>query len=399
MRIIVYTGKGGVGKTSIAAATAVQLASQGIKTLVMSTDAAHNLRDSFQIDEIGSEPTQIADFLWAQEIDNLKETEKNWSAIQTWFSGVLTWTKLEDVNAEEMMAFPGMDELFSLLKIIDHAESGQFDVLIIDCAPTGETLRLLSYPNVLIWWLTKVFPHQRRLLKLARPVAKVVTGGLKLPDDEVLNDIEKLVKKVIQVQDLLLDKNITSVRIVLNPEKMIITEAQRAFTYLNLYSLNTDSIIVNRVLPKEAEGSYFDGWRKIQKQYEEVINQSFQPLPILRVPLMKSEVTGIASLKELAQIMFENVDPYEILYTGKIEEVIKEEDKNVLYLTLPFIDKSELDLTQRGDELTIQAGSYRRKVYLPRVLVGRPIQGARFIEQRLRIVFGERTSNNDEGVE
>jgi arsenite-transporting ATPase len=398
MRIIVYTGKGGVGKTSMAAATAVRLASQGLRTLVMSTDAAHNLKDSFQM-ELGADPVQVTDHLWAQEVDNLTETERNWGRIQNWFSGVLAWSQLEDVSAEEMMAFPGLEELFSLLKIIDHAKSGQFDVLIVDCAPTGETLRLLSYPNVFIWWLDKIFPHQRRLLKLARPVAKVVAGGLELPNDQVLNDIEKLVRKVIEVQSLLLDPSITSVRIVLNPEKMVIAEARRSFTYLNLYGFNTDAIIVNRVLPEEVGSGYWEEWRKIQQQYEAEIRNSFHPLPILRVPLMRSEITGLSSLKELADVMFKDLDPGQVLHQGKIEEMKKEADGYVLYLTLPFVDRTDLNLTQRGDELTLQAGAYRRKVYLPRVLAGRPILGARFKEHRLRILFGERSSISEEQEE
>jgi len=237
MRIIIFTGKGGVGKTSVAAATGTRLAAQGLRTLVMSTDAAHNLADAFQV-PLGSDPTSISENLWAEEVDNLLETERNWSVVQAWFGRIIDWSELKDINKEEMMNFPGMEELFSLLKILEHVESGKFDVLIVDCAPTGETLRLLSYPNVLTWWLEKIFPHQRRLLKLARPVAKIVTGGLELPDNQVMDNIEKLFRRVIEVQNILLDHSTTSVRIVLNPEKMVISEARRSFTYLNLYGFN-----------------------------------------------------------------------------------------------------------------------------------------------------------------
>ncbi len=389
MRVIVYTGKGGVGKTSIAAATGVRLASQGLRTLVMSTDAAHSLADAFQV-QLGAEPVQIADRLWGQEVDNLRETERNWGAVQAWFGGVMDWSRLEDVSTEEMLAFPGMEELFSLLQIIDHAKSGKYDVLIVDCAPTGETLRLLGYPNVLTWWLDKIFPHERRLVKLVRPVAKLVTGGLELPDDNVMNSVEQLVRKVLEVQTMLLDPAVTSVRLVLNPEKMVISEARRSFTYLNLYGFNTDAVIVNRVLPEEAGVGYWAEWREKHVRYEEEIAELFQPLPILRVPLMRSEVTGLSALQGLSEAAFEQCNPADVLYHGKVEEIKKVGKEYVLTITLPFIGKEDVNLTQRGDELTVQVGTYRRKMFLPRSLAGRPIVGARFMEQHLRIRFGER---------
>lgn len=392
MRIIIYTGKGGVGKTSVAAATGVRLASQGLRTLVMSTDAAHNLADAFQV-QLGPDPTPISDCLWGQELDNLMETERNWGVVQAWFGKVMDWTELKDINKEEMMNFPGMEELFSLLKIIEHAESGKFDVLIVDCAPTGETLRLLSYPNVLTWWLEKIFPHQRRLLKLARPVAKIVTGGLELPDNKVMNNIENLIRRVIEVQSLLLDHSITSVRIVLNPEKIVISEARRSFTYLNLYGFNTDAIIVNRVLPSDADVGYLAEWKKRQVYYEEEIKNTFQPVPILRVPLMSYEVSGMQGLGDLADAAYGEKKAEEVLFVGKVEEVKQESDGYILYLTLPFVNRTDLNLTQRGDELTVQVGAYRRKVILSRSLTGRPILSARFVEERLRICFGERISS------
>jgi arsenite/tail-anchored protein-transporting ATPase len=394
MRIIIYTGKGGVGKTSVAAATGVRLAAQGLKTLVMSTDAAHNLSDAFQAN-LGPDPTFISDHLWGQEIDNLLETERNWGVVQAWFGKVMDWSQLKDINKEEMLNLPGMEELFSLLKIIDHAESGKYDVLIVDCAPTGETLRLLSYPNVLTWWLEKIFPHQRRLLKLARPVAKIVTGGLELPDNKVMDNIEKLFRRVIEVQNLLLDHSITSVRIVLNPEKIVISEARRSFTYLNLYGFNTDAIIVNRVLPADADVGYLAEWRKRQSSYEEDIKNTFQPIPILQVPLMSFEVSGNQGLSDFADAAYGKNKAEDVLFIGKVEEVKQESDGYVLYLTLPFVNRTDLNLTQRGDELTIQVGSYRRKVILTRSLTGRPIIGARFIEERLRICFGDRTPTSE----
>lgn len=255
MRIIIYTGKGGVGKTSVAAATAVKLAKQGQRTLVLSTDAAHSLADSLGT-AIGPDPVPISENLWGQEVNSLRETERNWGAVQGWLTGLLDKAQLSDITTEEMLVFPGMEELFSLLQIKEHAMSGQFDVMVVDCAPTGETLRLLSYPNVLNWWLEKIFPTERKLIKLVRPVAKIV-NKVELPSDDVLDSVEQLARGLEEMQRIVLDPEITSVRIVVNPEKMVLAEAKRSFTYLNLFGFNTDAIIVNRVLPDEAGEGFF----------------------------------------------------------------------------------------------------------------------------------------------
>jgi arsenite-transporting ATPase len=386
MRIIIYTGKGGVGKTSVAAATAVRLAEQGQRTLVLSTDAAHSLSDSFNV-ALGNEPVQIGERLWGLEVDSLRETAKHWGAVQNWFSGLMNWAKLEDISTEEMLVFPGLEELFSLLEIRRHATSGEYDIIIVDCAPTGETLRLLSYPELLNWWLEKVFPYERRLLKVARPVAKVVAGGLELPSDTVLNSIASLVEELRKLQKIIIDPEITSVRIVVNPEKMVIAEARRAFTYLNLSGFNTDAIIVNRVLPEEAGTGYWSTWREIHLKYEEEIQESFSPLPILRIPMMESEVYGITMLKRIGAAAFADTNAAAVLYCGKVQEVRKVENGYTLELTLPFVQKDQLHLSQKGDELTVQAGPYKRKVLLPRVLLGRQIAAARFAEQKLVIRF------------
>jgi arsenite/tail-anchored protein-transporting ATPase len=388
MRVIIYTGKGGVGKTSVAAATGVKLSEQGLRTLVLSTDAAHSLSDSFNV-PLGSVPVQISDLLWGQEIDSLRETEKHWGTVQKWLSGLLNWAKVSDLNTEEMLVFPGMEELFSLMEIRHHATSGEYDAIVVDCAPTGETLRLLSYPDLLNWWLEKIFPYERRLIKVVRPMAKVVTGGLELPDDHVLNSIESFVLELKTLQKIIIDPAVTSVRLVVNPEKMVIAEARRAFTYLNLSGFNTDAVIVNRVLPEEAGTGYWSGWREIHAKYEEEIQDSFRPLPILRVPLMESEVFGLPMLRRIADAAFDDRDAGEVMYQGKIQEIRKDGDNYLLELALPFVQKEELQLSQKGDELTVQAGRYRRKVVLPRTLMGKAIAGARFNEQKLAIRFGE----------
>ncbi|MED1914660.1 TRC40/GET3/ArsA family transport-energizing ATPase [Bacillus thuringiensis] len=388
MRIIIYTGKGGVGKTSVAAATAVKLAKQGKRTLVLSTDAAHSLADSLGT-VIGPDPVSISENLWGQEVNSLRETERNWGAVQGWLTTLLDKAQLTDITTEEMLVFPGMEELFSLLQIKEHAISGKFDVLVVDCAPTGETLRLLSYPNVLNWWLEKIFPTERKLIKLVRPVAKIV-NKVELPSDDVLDSVEQLARGLEEMQRIVLDPEITSVRIVVNPEKMVLAEAKRSFTYLNLFGFNTDAIIVNRVLPDEAGEGFFAQWRELQRKYENEIVENFQPLPILKAPMMPKEVIGLAILEELADIVFGTEDPSAMLYQGRTELIREVDGELHLELMIPFVDKDTLDLTQTGDELTVNAGAYKRKVILPRVLMGRQVTGAKYAEDRLIIRFSAR---------
>ncbi|MBE5396953.1 ArsA family ATPase [Brevibacillus borstelensis] len=395
MRIIIYTGKGGVGKTSIAAATAVKMAKQGKRTLILSTDAAHSLGDSLAV-RIGPEPVPICENLWGQEVNSLRETEKNWGIVQGWLTALLDKAQLTDIATEEMLVFPGMEELFSLLQIKEHAQSGKYDVVVVDCAPTGETLRLLSYPNVLNWWLEKMFPNERRLIKLVRPVAKFI-NNVELPSDDVLDSVEQLARSLEELQRIVLDPEMTSVRLVLNPEKMVLSEAKRSFTYLNLFGFNTDAVIVNRVLPNEAGEGFFAYWRDLQRKYEEEIVMNFQPLPILKAPMMPKEVIGLPVLEELADIVFKDQNPSTILYRGRTEKIREEDGGMVLELSIPFVEKTDLDLTQTGDELTVHAGAYKRKVILPRPLIGRQVTGAKFSEDRLLIRFGKR--NMAEGNE
>lgn len=389
MRVIVYTGKGGVGKTSVAAATAARLAAAGHRTLVISTDAAHSLADALDM-ELGPDPVAVAERLWGVEVDSLQEAERNWGAIQAWFGRVLQWAKVSEIDAEELLVFPGLEELFSLLRIREFALGGQFDALVIDCAPTGETLRLLSYPSTLNWWLQKLFPMKRRMVKLARPVAKVVAHGLELPDDDVMDAVERLFRNLEELQTILLNPEVTSVRIVLNPEKMVLAESRRSFTYLNLFGFQTDAIVINRALPDEVSDGYLAGWRQIQAKYDEEIKAAFSPLPILRVPLMETEVIGLPMLARVAEAAFGEGDPAAILYSGSVETTRKEPDGYLLDLAVGFASRDEIELTQRGDELTIQIGGHKRKVMLSRTLMGRPVLGAKFVGQHLEIRFGER---------
>ncbi|PYI53467.1 ArsA family ATPase [Paenibacillus flagellatus] len=398
MRIIIYTGKGGVGKTSVAAATAVRLAKQGLRTLIMSTDAAHSLADSLDT-TLGPEPVHVSDRLWAQEVDSVKQTEKHWGAVQGWLSGFMGWAKLDDVATEEMLVFPGMEELFSLMELKRHAAGGEYDAIVVDCAPTGETLRLLSYPSVLGWWVNKIFPVERRLIKLARPVAKLVAGGLELPDDNVMNSVESFVRELEALQEWIMDGDVTTVRLVVNPEKMVISEARRAFTYLNLYGFHTDAVVVNRIWPPEATGGYWTKWRTVQEKYMEEIEDSFGALPTFRIPMMESEVVGVPMLERLGDIAFEGSDVSAVLHRDKTQSIRKEGDGYLMELALPFVEKELLQLNQRGDELTVQAGPYKRKVVLPNLLLGRSIEGARFTDGRLVLRFGERQREHERAEE
>jgi arsenite-transporting ATPase len=310
MRILLYTGKGGVGKTSIAAATALRCADLGYRTIVVSTDAAHSLADSFDI-TIGNEPIEIAPRLKGQEIDVLHQMEKYWGTVQEWMATVLSWRGLDELIADEASVLPGMDELASLLQIIFLYDSNEYDVIIIDCAPTGETLRLLSLPEVAEWYLSHIFPIQRQFAKIAGPLLKSITD-IPIPDDRVFESIQDLIRQFKRVHELLTDQKQSSVRLVLNPEKMVIKEAQRTYTYLNLYGYSTDLVISNRIIPATVGDQYFNAWKGSQARYGQLVEEAFAPLPIFKVPLMDQEVVGAEMLRKMANAIYGDQDPVKI---------------------------------------------------------------------------------------
>src|ERR671916_3388533 len=261
-RTILYTGKGGVGKTSVAAATARRCAAQGLRTVVLSTDPAHSLSDVLET-ELGGDPTPCGDGLFGQEVQAQEEMERHWEAVQEWFGELLADRGVDPISAEELTVPPGMDELFSLLQIKRHHESGDYDVIVVDCAPTGETLRLLSFPDIARWWLEKVLPWEKRLISAARPLARTFLD-VPLPNEDVFSDVQRLVRNLIAMNEILGDREHASIRLVMNPDRMVVKEAQRTFTYLNLYGYLTDAVVVNRVFPEELAGGYFDEWRERQ---------------------------------------------------------------------------------------------------------------------------------------
>jgi arsenite-transporting ATPase len=386
MRILLYSGKGGVGKTSLSAATAVLAAQRGKRTLVVSTDAAHSLADALDV-PVGSAPTRIAERLDALEVDVNRELSDHWGVIHDWLTRFMTFQGVEDAVAEEMAILPGMEELFSLLKVKGFAESGRYDVVVIDCAPTGETVRMLGVPGALSFYFSRIFPLQRTVARSVRPVAQRLTD-LPLPSDDVFGAVQALYRQMEGMGPLLQDPRRSSIRIVLNPERMVIKESQRLYTYLNLFGFPTDCVVANRVLPAEARSAYFDRWFEIQAAHLAEARRSFEPLPLLTARLFDREMVGLALLEEFGRAVFGDADPTAVLYEERPIEVKKEGGRYALYLRLPFARKESLQVWTRGDELVVQVDNQRRHLALPRTLASRPVTGAGLVEQRLRVTFG-----------
>jgi arsenite-transporting ATPase len=384
LRIIVFTGKGGVGKTSVAAATALGIANQGARTLVMSTDPAHSLADAFE-SEIGPELTEIAPRLFGQQIDAQQRLEQHWREIQEFTTDFLSWAGADPVAAEEIMALPGIEEVFSLTDLRRHADEGSFDCIVVDCAPTAETLRLLSLPEMARWYIDRIFPVQRRVVKMVRPVLERVTS-MPIANDRFYGAVERLYTSLDQVGKLLTDAGRSSIRIVVNPEKMVIAEARRTYTYLGLFGYRVDAIVANRLIPDEVADPYFAKWKKIQSAHLDTIRESFAPVPVFTSRLYDEEMVGQELLAELCREVYGDEDPAAILHADEPMRVQKEKDQMVLELRLPYAD-GRLDLSRKDDELIVTVGSYRRSIMLPQSLRRRQIVDAGFTGPLLRIAF------------
>ncbi|MGQ0792875.1 MAG: ArsA family ATPase [Deltaproteobacteria bacterium] len=384
-RIILYTGKGGVGKTTVAAATAIQSAKMGYRTLVISTDAAHSLRDAFSA-ELGPEPKEIMPNLHAQEIDVYYSVDKYWGKLTGYIQSLFGWMKVDEILAEEFSVLPGMEEVSCFLWVHQHFESGKYDVIIVDSAPTGETLRLLSLPDVARWWIVKIFPIERKVLKFIRPAAKVVTD-MPLPADDTYDAIENLFGRLDLIHKVFSNPDFTSIRLVLNLENMVIRETQRAYTYLNLYGYPVDSVVINKTAPKGIDHPYFDELRKSQTAYRQEVSELFSPIPTFETELFPQEILGIGALERFAEGVFSGKDPTQIFYRGKPYEIQKEGGNYVLSMKLPFVSKDEVKLFQTGDELVIQIENQRRCVFLPKFVAGLAIKKASLESDLLKIVF------------
>lgn len=383
-RTILYTGKGGVGKTSVAASTARRCAASGLRTLVISTDPAHSLSESLAA-ELSGEATQVSDHLWGQEVKAQEEMEHHWSGVQDWLGELLIERGVDRISAEELTVPPGMDELFSLLRLQAQHHTDEWDAIIVDCAPTGETLRLLSFPDVARWWIEKVFPKERQIMAAARPIARSLLD-IPLPSAAVFSDIQRLSENLIAMNEILRDRERSTIRLVMNPDKMVIGEAMRTFTYLNLYGYVTDAVVVNRIFPEDV-GTYFGKWRRLQQEHLELVESAFAPVPVLRAPYFDQEVIGPEMLDRLGSELFAAHEPEAVLYSSITQELVVAEDHARLWLALPFADKGEISLKKIGLELIIGVGDQKRTIILPPALAGFRPSEATFEDGALEVTF------------
>jgi arsenite-transporting ATPase len=387
MRIVLVTGKGGVGKTTVAAATALASSDAGYRTLVTSTDPAHSLADALSIG-LESDPTTIVERLDGQQIDTQQQLDRYWGSIRDQLIDVLDWGGAAGIEAEEFLVFPGMDELFALLEVNRHARSGEYDVIVVDCAPTAETLRLLSLPEVLSWYFEKVLPTERRIMKAARPLLNRLTS-LPIPEDEVFTAAQSVFESIDGVKELMSRPEITSARLVVNPEKMVIDEARRTYSYLGLFGYGVDGVVVNRVLPDLVADPYFERWRSIQKGHLDTIDDAFAEVPRLRLRLFDDEMVGVDRLRLMAAELYGDKDAIADFEARAPFRVVEDGEGVTMELDVPFFDKSELNVFRHGHELYIQLGSYRRSFLLPDALRRREITRAKLDGGTLRVTFGK----------
>jgi arsenite-transporting ATPase len=370
MRILLYSGKGGVGKTSVAAATGVHLAERGRRTLVMSVDPAHSLADSFDLGEqlfhgATGDPVKVTENLSIQEVNIQREIKRHWQEISNYITSLLRTSGLGDVEAEEMAIFPGMEELSALMYVNQYRRGSEFDVVVLDCAPTAESLRFVSLPTTLDWYMKHVFSFERKLFKAIRPIADRV-APVALPTDSYFKNIADLFNKVEGIDKVLENANTTSVRLVTNAEKMVLRETQRAFVYFSMHGLTVDQVIVNRLFPLEIQDSFFAGWRDVQGQVLAEIESYFAPVPVSRIPLFRNQVLGIERLRELAAVLYaDGQDPAEVTRTERPYSFVREDGRYQVRMHMPFAQKGEIGLFKKQDELVVEIGTLRRHIGLP----------------------------------
>lgn len=392
MRVILMTGKGGVGKTSVAAATGLRCAELGYRTLVLSTDPAHSLADSFDC-EMSHEPQQVRPNLWGAELDALMELEANWGAVKRYITEVLQARGLQGVQAEELAILPGMDEIFGLVRMKRHYDEGDFEVLVIDSAPTGTALRLLSIPEVGGWYMRRFYKPLQGMSAALRPIVEPIfkpLAGFSLPDREVMDAPYEFYEQIEALEKVLTDSARTSVRLVTNPERMVIKESLRAHAYLSLYNVATDLVIANRIIPEEVSDPFFQRWKDSQQVYRQEIHESFKPLPVKEVPLFSEEVCGFAALERLKETLYgEGEDPTQVYYKETTIRIVPGDGGYSLELYLPGMAKDKVQLNKTGDELNIRIGNHRRNMVLPQTLAAMQPAGAKMENDYLKIRFAE----------
>jgi arsenite/tail-anchored protein-transporting ATPase len=391
MRLILMTGKGGVGKTSVAAATGLRCAELGYKTLVLSTDPAHSLADSFDM-ELAHAPRLVKPNLWGAELDALIELESNWGSVKRYITQVLQARGLDGVQAQELAILPGMDEIFGLVRMKRHYDEGDFDVLIIDSAPTGTALRLLSLPEVGGWYMRRFYKPLQGISVALRPLVEPFfkpIAGFSLPDKEVMDAPYEFYEQIEALEKVLTDNTKTSVRLVTNPEKMVIKESLRAHAYLSLYNVATDLIVANRIIPDSVTDPFFTRWKENQQQYRHEIHENFRPLPVKEVPLYSEEMCGLEALERLKETLYKDEDPAQVYYKENTLRVVQENNQYSLELYLPGIAKDQIQLSKTGDELNVRIGNHRRNLVLPQALAALQPAGAKMENDYLKIRFAE----------
>lgn len=389
MRVLLMTGKGGVGKTSVAAATGLRCAELGYKTLVLSTDPAHSLADSFDL-ELGHDPRPVHPHLWGAELDALLELEGNWGAVKRYITNVLQARGLEGIEAEELAILPGMDEIFSLVRMKRHYDEGEYDVLIIDSAPTGTALRLLSLPEVAGWYMRKLYKPFQAVSEALRPLVEPFfrpVAGFSLPTKEVMDAPYEFYEQLIALEKVLTDASTTSVRLVTNPEKMVIKESLRAHAYLSLYNVGTDLVIANRIIPDTVQDPFFQSMKDKQQRYRHEIQENFRPLPVKEIPLFADEMCGLEALQRLKQTLYAEEDPTQVYYKETTLRVTQENNQYSLELYLPGIAKDKIELSKSADELNVRIGNHRRNLVLPQALAALEPAGAKMEDDYLKIRF------------
>ena len=389
MRVILMTGKGGVGKTSVAAATGLRCAELGYKTLVLSTDPAHSLADSFEL-ELEHMPRQVKPNLWGAELDALMELEGNWGAVKRYSTQVLQARGLEGVEAEELAILPGMDEIFSLVRMKRHYDEGEFDVLIIDSAPTGTALRLLSLPEVAGWYMRRLYKPFQAVSAALRPIVEPLfrpVAGFSLPTQEVMDAPYEFYEQLEALEKVLTDATTTSVRLVTNPEKMVIKESLRAHAYLSLYNVGTDLVVANRIIPDSVSDPFFQRWKESQQRYRHEIHENFRPLPVKEVPLYSEEMCGISALERLQETLYGEENPTQVYYKETTLRVVQQQESYSLEVYLPGIPKDQIELSKTADELNIRIGNHRRNLVLPQALATMQPAGAKMEDDYLKIRF------------